>query len=61
MFERSYPVSGLTPIEAMRRLLDHFRDRERRHTVSLGCPPFERDELNRITAVRLCFTPRTLR
>lgn len=58
MFERSYPLVGFQPIAAMHRLLARLRDLDSRQEVTLANPPFERDDLNRIVAVRLRFRPR---
>ena len=57
MVQKLYPVKGALPVEEIRRILAEVRRAERDHTVTIGAPPFERNRLNQITALRLRFRP----
>ncbi len=55
MFERLYPVSDKRSTDEIYGILAAARRTEGTGNVVLGAPPFKRDWLNRITAVRLRF------
>lgn len=57
MYEKLYRTQGRKPAEELHRLLTETRVHHERFKVTLGAPPFERDGLNKITAIRLRFTP----
>ena len=55
MFERLYRIRGSQPLEEIRRVVDDARRAEATCRVIFGTPPFQRDWMYRITAVRLRF------
>ncbi len=57
MHEMLYRTEGRKPAEELHKLLTEIRVRHTRFNVTLGAPPFERDGLNKITGIRLRFTP----
>lgn len=57
MYEKLYRMESRKPAEELHKLLTEIRVRHERFKVTLGVPPFERDGLNKITGIRLRFTP----